>query len=281
MPKEALGARVKGVVKAGLPPLLTSWVGRLVSPTIRFAGPYPSWDAASARSSGYSAKAVLETAARQTLEQRAQAWLGGGELFQGRLRHSWPVLAGLLRAAVEAAGRLSVLDFGGGLGALHFVLRPFLGGVQRLRWSVVEQPHFVARGREQFEDDVLRFHGSPEECLAAESPNVLVLAGVLQYLPDPGAQLDRLLALRIPHVIVDRAMLLEGNDDVLAVQELPRSLGGTSYPCWFFGGERFATRFAGYQLVAAFDSSLDSPASVGGRRSSSKGFLFRALREAP
>ena len=267
--------RLEALIKTSLPSLAVRRVAALIGPRIRFTGDYPTWEAASADASGYAHAGALEAAAQQTLEQRSQALRGGDDWFRGRLRHSWPVLAGLLGAASREGGRLSVLDFGGGLGALQFVLRPLLGGLRDLRWSIVEQPHVVSRGRAQFADGVLRFHESAEESVAAERPNVLLLAGVLQYLPEPFAQLERLLALEIPHVIVDRTLLLEGDADRLAVQRLPPSLGRASYPCWLFGATPFPTRFPAYELAAAFESTLDASATVGGRQLSSQGFVFR------
>lgn len=270
-PDSPLLVRLKQLVRLSLPPRVTAAALRLLKPGIRFTGPYSSWETASAGSSGYSSQAILDCAVQQATGPTGTVQAPGE-----RLRHSWPVLAGLLHAAA-ADGRLSVLDFGGGLGASYFSLRGFLGP-RALRWSVVEQPHFVQQGFQLFHDETLRFYASPDEAVADDPPNVLLLSGVLQYLPAPIAQLERLLALGIPRIIVDRTLLLEGEEDVIAVQRLPASLGGIRLPCWFFACDRFAARFAGYQLLAAFDSTFDAGLSLGRRPASARGFIFEKTR---
>src|SRR5690606_1701818 len=96
------------------------------------------------------------------------------------VHHSFPVLAGLLRAAAENAGSLSVLDFGGSLGSSYYQCKDFLAVIRELQWSVVEQEHFVRAGREEFSTDRLNFFYSIAECVESAAPNVALLSGVLQ-----------------------------------------------------------------------------------------------------
>src|SRR5205823_2837625 len=105
-------------------------------------------------------------------------------------------LAALLRASVRK-GSLSVLDFGGALGSSYFQCRKFLSPLRHLRWSVVEQAAQVACGRADFSNDELVFYESVEACLKQETPDLLVLSSVLQYLPDPHKTLSELLSYRI------------------------------------------------------------------------------------
>ena len=112
------------------------------------------------------------------------------------VRPSSPVLAGLLWAALRGSGGLHVLDFGGSLGSGWRQNRRFLEGISPLRWSVVEQAHFVARGRERFEDEVLRFYPDVEACYRSETPpDVVLFSSVLHYLARPFEILEEILAV--------------------------------------------------------------------------------------
>ena len=100
-----------------------------------------------------------------------------------KVEHNFALLAGLLQAVDN--GELSVLDFGGSLGSSYFQCRPFLASLKSVRWSIVEQPAYVECGRREFADERLRFYRTVEECLENESPQVLLLSGVIHCLADP------------------------------------------------------------------------------------------------
>ena len=184
------------------------------------------------------------------------------------------VLTGLLRAALIGSGRLSVADFGGSLGSSYFQFRKFLRGSTSLEWSVIEQPAHVHCGREHFEDGELRFFETMEQCLGRHRPNVLLLSGVIQCLPDPYAALAELLAHRIQHVIVDRLALLASDRDRLTVETVPEWIYPASYPAWFLSETRFvaAMAAAGYSLVTDFAGADD--VSPSGERGYFKGFIY-------
>ncbi len=110
----------------------------------------------------------------------------------------------LIRYRSVDGNRLSVLDFGGSLGTTYFQCRDFLSAAGPFRWSIVEQPEHVKCGREEFADGRLQFYTSIAECLTHEQPNVLLLSGVIQCLPEPYEFLADVLERRFPHVIVDR-----------------------------------------------------------------------------
>lgn len=172
------------------------------------------------------------------------------------IQYSWPLLAGLLRAASENQNHLNVLDFGGSLGSSYFQSRLFLSHLRNLQWSIVEQKHFVECGKEYFEDERLRFYESIESCMAKEQPNVVVLSSVLPYLEKPYEILKSLFVLEIEYIIVDRTpFLLCGKGDWLTVQRIPPSIYVASYPAWIFDNEIFFGFFkTKYKLIAEFDA---------------------------
>lgn len=229
------------------------------------SGEYATWEGAAANASGYAAPEILEATRAATARVRdGEAAYERDTLTFDKPQFQWPLLAGLLRSAV--GGRLSVLDFGGSLGTSYFQCRPFLPSLE-LRWSVVEQPAHVEVGQAEFENEQLRFYRTVDECLAAEQPNVLLLSGVLQYLPEPYTFLDETLALGIPEVIVDRTPFSADGLDRITVQQVPEWLYRGSYPAWKFDRQRFLDCFDGYRMVAEFDA-LDGDGH--------KGFVFES-----
>ena len=80
-----------------------------------------------------------------------------------------------------------MLDLGGALGGYYYQHRKFMSMLAKVRWSVVEQKHFVVCGRDEFQDEYLRFHETIADCLAEGPVDVGFLSSVLQYLERPYA----------------------------------------------------------------------------------------------
>ena len=246
-------------------------------PPIEFTGDYASWDEAKSASDGYESAVILDRTTAALLKvKRGDAVYERDSVVLDQPEYPFPVIAALLRAAVVQGGRLSVLDFGGSLGSTYFQCRRFLIKAASVEWLVVEQAGHVARGRQLFEDNGLRFFESAGECVQKHRPNVLLLSGVLQCLPDPHAMLRSLLALQLPHLVIDRTAFLRGDRERLTVQAVPEWIYPASYPSWFLSESRLtqAITDAGYQLVADFKgtdnlSPKDAPGS-----GYYKGFIF-------
>jgi len=225
------------------------------SPQITFAGDFASWTEAKRQSAGYDSPVILERtcASLQKIKRGEAAYERDSVLFDTP-QYSFPLLTALLRAALVGNGRLSVADVGGSLGSSYFQCRLFLRAVRAVEWAVIEQPAYVRCGREQFEDDELRFYETFEECLGRHQPDVLLLSGVLQYLADPYASLQRLLAHGVRHVIIDRTAFLASDRDRLTVQTVPDTIYPASYPAWFLSETlvRGQLRASGYSIVYDF-----------------------------
>lgn len=233
---------------------------------ITFEGPFATWDEAARYSSGYNGAQILEKvlAAALKVKHREAVFERDSVLFD-KIQYSWPVTAGLLWAAARDGGRLSVLDFGGSLGSSYFQNRKFMEGLQDVRWSVVEQAHFVEAGREHIQDEQLLFYPTIAECIALEKPNVVLLSAVLQYLEDPYAVLDELVECGVATILVDRTCFLASDmPDVYKVQVTPASIYSSRYPIRYFGRKKFLNWFVvnGFRKVEQFPSldNLDAEA---------------------
>lgn len=267
----------RAVLRDLLPPVVSRFLSGLLSGRTSFVGDFGSWEEAASHAGAYDSASILEkvTTAAALVRDGKAAFERDSVTFESR-EYPWPVLVGLLRASVLRPDRsLSVLDFGGSLGSSYYLCRPYLEAVlPSLRWSIVEQQHFVARGRAGFETPQLRFYESIAACLQSERPNVVLLSSVLAYLPRPFEILEELLGFEPNTVILDRTAVLQGQQR-LTVQHVSRSFYPASYPAWFLDEARIVKAFAPrYELVASFDAVGGDVRLSGGATAQMRGFIF-------
>jgi putative methyltransferase (TIGR04325 family) len=256
--------------------------GASANGAVSYSGNFATWDQARRHSDGYDAPAIVERVKLAQLKvARGEAAYERDSVLFDRIEHSYPVLVGLQRAALQNGGALHVVDIGGALGSTYFQCRGMLDGVTSLRWNVVEQPAFVNCGIEQFQNDQLRFFRDLRSCLAAEAVDVALLSGVLPYLEDPHAMLRDVAAAELGHVILDRTPLWEA-DDRLTVQSVPPSIYGfpVSYPAWILNRERVLSHFLPqYRVVAEF-GALAGAIHVDELMAQDTGVLFERSKPA-
>ena len=233
--------------------------------SIGFSGDYPTWAEASREADGYDNDGIL-VRVRDALK-RAQSTEGGferdGVVFSSpQWNHG--LLSCLLRVAANRRGSLSVLDFGGSLGSTYFQCRDFLGELEHVRWSIVEQAHFVECGRAEFETSELRFFETIREALDAGPIDVALLSGVLPYLPAPYEVLDELERSPIEWLLIDRNPFYAGPTDRLVVQNVPAWVYGKQvrYPAWIFAAESFRARTQQCWRVLVDSPSIDPTMAV-------------------
>ena len=236
-------------------------LSRRSSDKIAFSGSYDFWEAALHDSTGYDAPVIVEKtrAALLKVKNGAAAFERDSVLFD-KPDYPFPIIEAMAGKALRSDGRLSVLDFGGSLGSSYFQCRSFFGALKVLRWHIVEQAAHVACGRRDFESEELHFYETVDECLKAEpEPNVLLLSGVLPYLKAPHAELEKLLDLNIPTVIIDRTAFLPGDKDRLAVEHVPAAIYQASYPFWFLSETKFQRAIGKqYRTISTF-TPVDAP----------------------
>jgi len=242
------------------PPWIT--VRRLLGPIIRrvipsrlaLQGPYPSYAAAMAEATGYGSPLVpqqVEEATRAVLEGRA-AYERDGTAFASR--PSLPIHAVLASQLVPGC---TVGDFGGGLGGL-FINAPELFPVDA-RQLVIEQASMVDAGRRLAAEHGLAIEFLDGADLAAVPPlDVLVLSGVLQYLPDPWPLLEALLRQARPAaVILDRTAVRRGPSRWYLQTNPGFYREPLTYPVQVLEKRRLLAAFAGYQPVRRWHNGFD------------------------
>jgi putative methyltransferase (TIGR04325 family) len=265
-------------VKSLVPPIVMNVLRRISSgirkDTIRFTGDFASWEDAERASSGYGSPIILERTRSALLKVRDNeaAYERDSVVFQS-MEYPFPLIAALFRAAATRGGRLSVLDFGGSLGTTYFQCRRFLEPLKELRWGIVEQPSHVSCGRRDFESKELHFYESIDDCMRVERPDLLLLAGVVQYLPDPYSFIADVVDRGFEYIVADRTGFLRAGRDRLTLQHVPEWIYPAVYPCWFLSETRFLAGFdRKYDLLSDFsDSDAHHPA---GDEGYFKGFIF-------
>ncbi len=186
-----------------------------------------------------------------------------------------PLIAILLRAALENNGSLNVLDFGGALGSSYFQCRDFLAQVLPLRWRVVEQLKYVECGRREFDNDILGFFDSIAAAAQAARPQVILASGVLQYMPDPDLILGHFAQTGADYIVIDRTPFTLSGKQIISVQTVPESINRSSYPLWLFNEDQLkAPLMDSYKEIANFDA-VDGTLGIGSLRACFRGMVFQ------
>ncbi|MFT3784454.1 MAG: methyltransferase, TIGR04325 family [Nibricoccus sp.] len=219
---------------------------------IRFTGDYASWEDARKASTGYDAPAILQKTRDALLRVKygEARWEQDAMVSDSDATPS-SLLAALMRiAAVKGRPEINVLDFGGSLGSSYFWCRPFFGNDIKVTWCVVEQAEHVKIGQSDFQDGHLRFYNSIDDVVSQHPIDVMLVSGVLHFLPQPHAWLGKIPHAAIPNLILDRTLLWDDDRDRLTVQHVPPEIYQASYPAWFLSKKRvFGELEKNYRLL--------------------------------
>ncbi|MGG0848923.1 TIGR04325 family methyltransferase [Peribacillus simplex] len=242
-----------------------------------FFGNYGSWREAVEDSTGYDNPVILEKVKNAILKVKSgEAVYERDSVLFDKIEYSYPLLAYLLYIASANGNKLNVMDFGGSLGSSYFQCRNFMNHFSQLKWNIVEQEHFVDCGRELFQDDVLKFYDRIEECCNIESPDVILLSGVLQCLESPYEVLSEMMDYGFKYMVFDRMFFID-QPDRITVQIVPPEIFEASYPIWFFNYNRFHSFINGrYELIDETDS-FEKIQLEDGVQSKCKAMLLRKL----
>lgn len=245
----------KKIVKSIIPPCMTEGFRKLKSKP-EYLGNYKSFGEAQKYSTGYDDPQIFE----QIKEARLKVLRG--EVFYERdgvtfdaPQYFWPLLTCLLSIASNNEGNLKILDFGGSLGTTYFQNMLFIKNIPKLRWIVVEQKQFVEYGKQNLQEERLRFYDTVEEALEKEKPDVALFSSSLQYLEKPYNVLDTLQKAGLKFFIFDRTTFIQGEENRIVIQRPERTFKKSTFPAWLFGKKSFNAYFENdYKLITEFPS---------------------------
>jgi putative methyltransferase (TIGR04325 family) len=187
---------------------------------------------------------------------------------------NWPVAAALMLGAVRSGGELSVLDFGGSLGSQYFQSRGLLRQVPGLRWTVVEQPTYVAAGSAMVDVPEVTFLEASDP-LVPWGSNVALFGSVLQYLEDPFGPLKRVIAAGADVIIIDRSPVSQSERDRPTIQISPMPFGTSSYPAWILSEPALLEAIGRtFSLQAMYETQPGSMVTATGLPVQWRGFIF-------
>ena len=234
-------------IKKRLFNLLKRTAKKLLLPGSKYGwfGDYANWALAKAQTTGYDDGLILNKVKNALLKvKNGEAVYERDSVIFDEIQYSWGALAGLLYTASHTATCLTVLDFGGSLGSGYFQNRKALANVKDLSWNIVEQPHFVKAGIENFQNNELRFYENIEAySIAHPNTDVLLLSSVIQYIPNPFPLLKELIAINANSIIIDITTFTNQGRDIITVQKVPPVIYDASYACWFFDKDKFVDFF--------------------------------------
>lgn len=243
-----------------LPPIFLKLLRKIkVFPKYGWHGDYASWEEAQLKSTGYDSSIILNKVYDAMLKvKNGEAQYERDSVTFDKIEYSWQLLAGLMYAAAKNDGKLNVLDFGGSLGSSYYQNKKFLSGLESVNWSIIEQENFVECGRNNFANQHLHFYNNIDECFRNQSPTVLVLSSVLQYIEKPYELLEELLSYNFDMILIDRTPFAYSGKDTITLQTVPPEIYHASYPCWLFNENNFIDKFNGYKLLESFDALYSS-----------------------
>lgn len=269
-PLSIVRSLLRSIVPGPIRALANRWAGLATT----FNGPYPDWASAAAASIGYDSEEILDKviSANRAVLRGDAAFERDSVLFAVP---SEPTnLIDALRACNPRPGGLRILDFGGALGSLYHQARPFLGGIEVAKWIICEQPHYVAAGKQEFSHPPASFVASLEETLGSRPLDLIIVSGVIHYLPRPIEALARLATLDAQVIFLDRTpATTDPSERACVVQHVPRSIYRASYPAWLLPRDEYLRALAGYDMASSW-KALDPPIIVGGIRAVPMGATF-------
>lgn len=264
---------IKEIFCALTPPIIQSTLkNTFLKKNGYFSGPYANWQKALQTATGYEDSVVLEKVRNATLEVKnnAKLFVRDGVVFS-EPQYSFPLLAALSKIALGNEKSITVLDFGGGLGTSYFSLKNFCKDI-KVKWYIVEQAAYVNCGNELFRNEELSFYHTLEEI--SELPEVVLLSGVLQYIEKPYQLLANLTERKVKHIIVDRTLFDNAQQDLLLIEHVPKHIYDGCYPCWLFSYSKMMDYFrSNYQVVYEF-SAIEGKFSMNGFNIGSRGIFL-------
>jgi putative methyltransferase (TIGR04325 family) len=246
---------------------------------IYFSGIYNNWEDAKKNSKGYDDQKILERVKYSTsMLSSGKAIYERDGIILKKNEFPYQILSIILRSSIENKNKCKVIDFGGSLGSTYYNNKSFFKYIKNLKWTIVEQNNFTKIGNKFFANKIVNFCNSIDEASKYfGKPNVIILSGVIQYLPNPYSILKKIINANADYIVVDRCSFLKYGKTKLTIQKIPRKIIKTSYPIWLFNQTEFKKKFKEkYKELATFDS-LDGVLGYGKLKTYYKGIIYKNI----
>lgn len=269
-----------------IPPVIFDiWKRMHLNDNLYYFGKFDTWEEALQESNrivggGYEAQTIIDRVDEATQKVRSgEALYEQDGVCYYKEDNNWELMTSLLYIK-SMLGKVSVLDMGGALGSTYFRYRKLLADIEA-DWCVVEQRHFVDRGKERVPE--IRFFYSVDEAVnAGNRPSTLLLSGVLMYLEEPYKMLRDMLDKGFQYVIIDESAFFTQEDakDRIMLQHVPESIYKAVYPAHIFGLNKFRKfwKECGYEIIWEWiyrGGQIQIKTRAGLKDTIDKGFLLK------
>lgn len=230
-------------------------------------GNYATWQEAMQHAQGYDAQTSFEQIKTAALKvKNGQAIFERDSKLFYQPEYNWLLLSHLQKIALASANSLNLIDFGGALGSTYFQHLTFLKEIAHLRWNIIEQPHFVAFGKENLSNPNLYFYEDLIICFKESKASTILLSGLLSYVAEPYKLIEEIQSLGFKYIIIERTPLIASTSDILTIQYVNQAnLYQGSYPAWIFSEEKLKKALqATHDLQGEYASFDALPAQVKG-----------------
>lgn len=132
--------------------------------------------------------------------------------------------------------RFDIVDYGGSLGSAYFQNLKKLNFLGTYTWNVIEQKHFVDFGKDNLENEHLKFYYQLNDVRHTKY-NCVLFGASLQYIENYREILAEIASNRINYIIVDRLTVCD--EDRYCVQRVYEPIYDAVYPVHVFSEEQF------------------------------------------
>lgn len=177
----------------------------------------------------------------------------------------------VLGLAALDAERISVLDWGGGLGHYQVLARRLLPEVE-LDYHLKDLPAFASRGRAL----VPEIHFHTDESCCERTYDLVIASGSLQYSPDWKAACETLVGATGRYLYVTRLPVFLGGPSVVVRQHAEGHGIDASFLGWFLGRDEFVghVESLGMTLVREFYVQEFPCIATAAEQPEVRGYLF-------
>ncbi len=215
---------------------------------ISFRGRFPDFKSAyEVCGNGYGSDSIFEkvTNAALAVKEGRAAFERDGCMFY-KVEYYLQLLSVLYEVFMEF-GECNIIDFGGSLGSTFFQNKDkLIRFIPQIRWNVVEQRHFVEWGKNNLEDEHLKFCYLMDE---VDRCNCVLFGSSLQYLEDYHVYLKQIADKDIHYLIVDR--LPVSNEAWISIEYVHEPIYESCYPLHIIDESELIREISslGYQLA--------------------------------
>lgn len=221
---------------------------------------------------GYGSENIFGkvSSAAITVKEGKAAYERDGYLFYEK-EYYLQLLAVLYEVFFEY-GECNVIDFGGSLGSAYFQNKDkLIEYIPQMKWNVVEQKHFVEWGKDNLEDENLKFYYAIDE---VEKCNCVLFGSSLQYLENYHTYLKEIADRDIKYLIIDRIPV--SNETWVSVEYVHEPIYEACYPLYIICEDELINEVSvlGYQFAQKWIKDTNEVWQIDNKLIKEKSFLF-------